>query len=62
MEDRLTKAQHEIQDLREAVNILADVLWKMGTYLYNRTDDPILKAGLKELGEEIKKIKTPRKR
>ncbi|MCW4048230.1 MAG: hypothetical protein NWE89_00705 [Candidatus Bathyarchaeota archaeon] len=62
MEDRLKKAQFEIRDLRMAVRVLIDVLWKMGRYIYKRTNDPILKQGLKELGEEIKRIREPRKR
>jgi len=62
MEDRLRKALQTQNELVEAVRILTDILWKMGKYTYDRTNDPTLKQGLRELGEEIKLIKTPRKR
>lgn len=62
MEKRLRELAQTQEEMRMAVRILVDIMWKMGNYLYNHFDDPNLKEQLRDLGKELKQIKEPRKR
>ena len=62
MEKRLRELAQTQEEMRMAVRILVDIMWKMGNYLYNHSDNPTLKSHLKDLGEELRSIKEPRKR
>ena len=62
IEKKITEIQQTQNELRMAVNIIASVLLRFGNYLYNHFDDPNIKSHLKDLGDEIKSIKEPRKR
>lgn len=50
------------EEIRQAIRTLTIIVWKMGHYIHQNTKNGDLKAHLKELGGEIRRIKTPRKR
>lgn len=62
MEQQIRELKQTQFELLANQRIIISVLWRLGQYLYNHTKNQNLKSHLKELGEELKKIREPRKR